>query len=100
MSNLIKYKESTDLLRVVTPFGMMEDVNLIGLEYSFRQGDCASMLVAKLQLQEVQKGKETMEYTIENTKNPENTDIQNTGEKVCEETDVVENMLNVYNEGK
>ena len=99
LDNLIAYKESTQLLRVRTPFGMIENVNLIGLEYSFKRGDCASMLVAKLHLQEVQSGKATMEYSIEKTKNPENTNTVDAGTKnseVCE--DVVKKQIDKYNE--
>lgn len=99
LDSLIEHKESTDLLRVRTPFGVIENVNLIGLEYSFKRGDCASMLVAKLHLQEVQSGSATMEYSIEKTKNAENTNTVDTGTKngeVCE--DVVKKQVDKYNE--
>ena len=92
LDNLIRYKEGLNIIRVRTPFGTIENVNLIGLDYSFRQGDCASMLVAKLQLQEVQSGKATLEYSIGKIKNPENTNTQDTGIAWCERDVVGENV--------
>ena len=81
LDNLKKYKDSTDLLHVVTPFGVLEDVNLIGLDYTFKNGEGASMLNAKLTLQEVQFGSPTLEYTIETVKRAENTNTIDTGNK-------------------
>lgn len=81
LSNLKKYKDSTDLLTVRTPFGIMEDMNLIGLDYIFRQGESAYMLVVKLTLQEIQSGDLGLEYTTAVVKDPQNTNTQKTGEK-------------------
>ena len=81
LDSLKKYKESTALLVVYTPFGNLENMNLINLDYSFRKGDNASMLVAKLTLQEVQSVGQVLQYTSVTVQAPENENTQNVGEK-------------------
>lgn len=80
LDNLKKYKDSTDLLVVYTPFGVLENMNLISLDYAFRYGDFVNMLVVKLTLQEIQTGGLVLEYTTATVKNPSNTNTQNVGE--------------------
>lgn len=81
LDNLKKYKDSTDLLRVYTPFCTLENMNLIGLDYSFKSNENASMLVVKLQLQEVRFGSPTLEYSVENVKNAQDSKTQDMGIK-------------------
>ena len=85
LDSLIKLKESTDLLRIRTPFGLMTEMNLIGLDYSFSQNMNSNMLVAKLTLQEIQTIGKVEEYNQQQVKNAENTNTQNSGQKPLQE---------------
>ena len=53
MERLKKYKGSTALCRVSTPFGVLSNLNLIKLDYSFTRENGANLLVARLTFQEV-----------------------------------------------
>lgn len=81
LDNLKKYKDGTDLLIIYTPFGALVDMNLVGLDYSFRRGESTNILVAKLTFQEVQSAGLSIEYTTEFVKNPEDTNTATVGKK-------------------
>lgn len=87
LDNLKKYKDSTDLLTILTPFGVLYDMNLIGLDYSFRCGVSTNMLVAKLTLQEVQSSDLILEYTTESVKSPDDSNTVNAGQKQKKEAE-------------
>jgi len=65
LERLKKYKGSTTLCRVKTPFGTISNLNLTKLDYSFTRDGGSGLLLAKLTFQEVMfnepvKKKETM----------------------------------------
>lgn len=53
LDRLKKYKGSTQICRVKTPFGILTNLNLVKLDYSFTRENGANLLVAKLTFQEV-----------------------------------------------
>lgn len=53
LTSLKKYQNSTAVCSVYTPFGVLEDLNLIGLEYNFTTDNGSNLLIAKLTFQEV-----------------------------------------------
>lgn len=85
LDNLKKYKDSTDLLVVYTPFGILENMNLISLDYSFKYGSFVNMLIVKLTLQEIQTGGLALEFTTAMVKNPQDTNTKDVGEKAKKE---------------
>ena len=63
LDNLKNYKNSIELLVVSTPFGLLENMNLIGLDYTFSTDNGSNLLIAKLTFQEIV-------YTRETAKSP------------------------------
>lgn len=62
LTNLKRYVNSTAICMVITPFGILDNLNLVGLDYSFTVNNGSNLLVAKLTFQEVifvtEEGKE------------------------------------------
>ena len=56
LANLKKYENSTAICSVITPFGQLNSLNLIGLEYNFTIDNGSNLLVAKLTFQEIVYG--------------------------------------------
>lgn len=82
--NLEKYKGSTTLCRIVTPYGVIPDLNLKKLEYSFTRDNGSNLLIAKLTFQEILYNTELPDFRVETVKNPQSADSQNTGKKGLE----------------
>lgn len=53
LTNLKKYQNSTAICSVITPFGTLHNLNLIGLDYNFTVNNGSNLLVAKLTFQEI-----------------------------------------------
>lgn len=53
LNSLKKYQGSTTLCRVLTPFGTINNLNLVKLEYSYTRDNGSNLLVAKLHFQEI-----------------------------------------------
>lgn len=68
--------------RIVTPFGYMDNMNMIKLDYSYTRDNGANLLIAKMTFQEIRYGsvKESeTKFIIENVKNPGDTNTASTG---------------------
>ena len=68
--------------RIVTPFGYMDNMNMIKLDYSYTRDNGANLLVAKMTFQEIRYGsvKESeTKFITENVKNPSDTNTASTG---------------------
>lgn len=85
LDNLIKYKEGTDLMTLTTPFGVWDKLNLTNIDYLFKQGENAYLLIARLTLQEIQSVGAVKEYTTGMVKYPSDSDTESVGEKVAKE---------------
>jgi len=53
LANLKKYQNTTAFCTVVTPFGPIKNLNLVGLDYNFTVDSGSNLLVAKLTFQEI-----------------------------------------------
>ena len=53
LDNLRKYQNSTAFCTIITPFGIIKNLNLIGLEYNFTVESGSNLLVAKITFQEI-----------------------------------------------
>lgn len=53
LNALKKYQGSTTLCRVLTPFGVINNLNLVKLEYSYTKDNGSNLLIAKLHFQEI-----------------------------------------------
>lgn len=82
LNNLIKYQSSTDIFRIITPYGDLDNLNFIKLEYDYKRESNCGLLIAKLTFQEVITGsvKEDM-YSLMKVNNPSKTNTTNTGNK-------------------
>lgn len=56
LDTLKKYQGSTKIFRVMTPFGNIQNLNLMKLEYSYTRDNGSNLLIAKLTFQEVMTG--------------------------------------------
>ena len=68
--------------RIVTPFGYMDNMNMIKLDYSYTRDNGANLLIAKMTFQEIRYGsvKESeTKFITENVKNPGDTNTASTG---------------------
>ena len=82
LSKLQEYQGTTKEFRVMTPFGNIENLNLIKLEYSYTRDNGANLLVAKLTFQEIRYGVAGLEkLTIENASTPDKVDVMSVGKK-------------------
>lgn len=80
LAQLKRYEGSTNLCKIVTPFGQMKDLNIIRLEYNYSQDEGANMLIAKITLQEVVGGRVgPAKYTVQTTASPSNTNTDQSG---------------------
>lgn len=80
---LKKYQSGTHTMRVLTPYGYMDRLNLVKLEYQYKKGDGANMLIAKLHFQEIMVGK-SAGYTTKKVSTPDKTDNINGGQKAVQ----------------
>lgn len=82
LDNLKYYQQSLALCKIITPFGILSNMNITKLEYSFNENNGSNLLVAKLTLQEVRFGKvRESKFSISNVANPSSSDTVNTGRK-------------------
>ncbi|MBO7712480.1 MAG: hypothetical protein J6S85_02855 [Methanobrevibacter sp.] len=68
--------------RIVTPFGYMDNMNMIKLDYSYTRDNGANLLIVKMTFQEIRYGsvKESeTKFITENVKNPGDTNTASTG---------------------
>lgn len=71
--------------RVVTPFGTMDNMNMIKLDYSYTRDNGANLLVAKMTFQEVKSGTVKEDYTTLTVLSPADTNTQNSGNLALKE---------------
>lgn len=76
---LKKVNESLLICRVVTPFGYMDNLNMVGLDYSYTRENGSNLLIAKMKFQEIKGGKVKESYTKQVVKNPSDTNKASTG---------------------
>ena len=76
---LKKVNESLLICRVVTPFGYMDNLNMIKLDYSYTRDNGSNLLVAKMTFQEIRSGSVKESYTTQVVKNPADTNKASTG---------------------
>lgn len=74
-----KVNESLLICRIVTPFGIMDNMNMIKLDYSYTRNNGANLLVAKMTFQEVRAGTVREGLTKREVKDPSDTKTENTG---------------------
>ena len=79
LTNLRKYQNSIATCYVITPFGMLKNLNLIGLEYSFSSDNGSNLLLAKLTFQEIRYG--NVQNSNKKTKVPGTAKKQDMGRK-------------------
>lgn len=79
LSNLKKVNDSLLLCRVVTPFGIMDNLNMIKLDYSYTRDNGANLLVAKMTFQEVIGGTVKESFEDIQVKSPSDAKKANTG---------------------
>lgn len=85
IQNLEAYSGSTKICRIVTPYGVISNLNLIKFDYSFTRDDGANLLIAKLKFKEILSANVKLDnYTVKKVKNPSNSDTVNTGSKGLE----------------
>lgn len=81
LSNLKAYQGSIKTFRVMTPFGNMDNLNLIKLEYQYTRDNGSNLLIAKLTFQEIIYGSVTGKYENIKVNTPDKTNTENTGNK-------------------
>lgn len=74
-----KVNESLLVCRIITPFGIMDNMNMIKLDYSYTRDNGANMLVAKMTFQEVMTGTVREGLTKRVVKDPSDTKTESTG---------------------
>ena len=80
LSSLKKYQGSTTLCRVLTPFGTINNLNMVKLEYSYTRDNGSNLLVAKLHFQEIIGGTvKAPKNELGTVKNAPDTDTKNGG---------------------
>ena len=89
--NLLRYQgslktkdeniKSTIKCRVVTPFGIIEDLNLKKIDYGFSQENGAYLLVARLEFKEIKSYEILMTKDKSTVKSASNTNTVNGGQK-------------------
>lgn len=84
LNNLRKYQGKTTLCRVVTPYGVIPNLNMIKLDYSFTRDNGSNLLVAKMTFQEILYNTELPDFYVDTVRNPASADSQNTGKKALE----------------
>lgn len=81
LDSLKKYQNSTAIFMIITPFGPIKNLNLIGLDYNFTRDNGSNLLIAKLTFQEIVYGSATVQ---KKNKLPGADDMKNTGKKVLQ----------------
>jgi len=79
---LKKVNESLLICRVVTPFGYMDNLNMIGLDYSYTRDSGSNLLIARMTFQEVRYGsikESNTKLLTNNIKNPADATKASTG---------------------
>lgn len=84
LSNLKKVNDSLLLCRIVTPFGIMDNMNMIKLDYSYTRDNGANLLVAKMTFQEVIGGIAKEGFKDIDVKDPSDSKKESTGSKALE----------------
>lgn len=79
LSNLKKVNGSLLICRIVTPFGTMENMNMIKLDYSYTRENGANLLVAKMTFQEVRQGTVKESFQDIQVKSPSDAKKASTG---------------------
>lgn len=80
LNSLKKYQGSTALCRVLTPFGTINNLNLVKLEYSYTRDNGSNLLIAKLHFQEIIGGTvKTSKASLGNVKSVGDTDTKDGG---------------------
>lgn len=82
LENLKKVNDSLLLCRIVTPFGIMDNMNMIKLDYSYTKDNGSNLLIAKMTFQEVIYGNVKADFTklnLKRVKNPADTNKESTG---------------------
>jgi len=69
LDELKKVNDSLLLCRIVTPFGNMDNMNMIKLDYSYTRDNGSNLLIAKMTFQEVVYGNVKAGFTKLNLKN-------------------------------
>ena len=79
--NLEQYQGSTILCRIITPYGVITNLNLKKLEYSFTRDTGSCLLIARLTFQEIIGKAERKKIRVEEVKKPSDADTVDTGVK-------------------
>ena len=83
--NLEQYQGSTVLCRVITPYGVIDKLNLVKLEYSFSRDTGSCLLLARMTFREVMGKAKRQKIRVEKVKNASLADTVNTGSKSAKE---------------
>jgi len=79
LSALKQVNSSLQVCRIVTPFGVMDNMNMIKLDYSYTRDNGANLLVAKMKFQEIIGGTVKAVATPVNVKSPADSNTQSSG---------------------
>ena len=77
--NLKEVNKSLSVCRIVTPFGNMDNMNMIKLDYSYTRDNGSNLLIAKMTFQEVMTGSVKESFTKQLVKDPADTNTASTG---------------------
>lgn len=83
LTALKKLERSLKVCRIVTPFGRINNLNLVKLEYRYTRDEGSNLLIAKLTFQEIKTG--TVSASFVNVKNPADSKQQNSGNLATKE---------------
>lgn len=79
--NLEQYQGSTVLCRVITPYGVITNLNLTKLEYTFNRDIGSCLLLARMTFQEIRGKAKRQIIRVEKIKNAGFADMVDTGSK-------------------
>ena len=83
-----KYKNSTDLVNVVTPYKTYVGYNIKNLHYAIRENSSINLLVVDISLEEIKEvelGYKNVGYNAKNVSNGDYADTKDTGKKTTKE---------------
>ena len=83
-----KYKDSTDLVNVVTPYKTYTDYNIKSVHYAIRENSSVNLLVVEISLEEIRQvelGYKNVGYNAKNVSNGDYADTKDTGKKTTKE---------------
>ena len=93
LNRLKEYEGSTTLCRVVTPFGILKNLNITKLEYNYTRDSGSNLLIARITLQEIIGGSiQQAKYRLGVVSSPDKTDIVNGGKKAVEQKDWIDKV--------